>query len=275
MWTQEQRKKKSLQQKAIWASRSQEEKSSITANAVSAMNQSRTAEIEKRRLEIMRSPEVRSKISVSSKIRAQTPESKKYFELSRQNGFGSGHVITDHHKKILSSTMTQTAKNTIAKGLKWGGGGLNKGKSPTLESIEKGRRTIQELIRQGKFNPALNGTRHNNSWVDTRFGRIHCLSSWESTRIKKLNSIPWISDVKKDEVRIPYFDKEKNRIRIYIVDFLITYLNGSQVLEEVKPEYRCKTPQSISKFDAAKTYAENHGMIFRVVDTVDKLWRLL
>lgn len=54
------------------------------------------------------------------------------------------------------------------------------------------------------------------------------------------------------------------KIRHYVIDCLIEYVDGRKILVEFKPSCHLSDPKNIAKFDAANTFANENGMLFEV-----------
>jgi hypothetical protein len=88
------------------------------------------------------------------------------------------------------------------------------------------------------------------------------MSSWELRRWKELDSDPRVATYGVQPLRIPYtFEGSRN----YVPDALITYIDGSVVLEEIKPRPLMARPKNQAKFAAARDYCSAKGWEFRVV----------
>lgn len=62
--------------------------------------------------------------------------------------------------------------------------------------------------------------------------------------------------------RIEYL--HKGLVRNYVIDLLIEYSNGKKMLVEIKPSCYLENSKNIDKFDAARKFSLENGMIFEV-----------
>lgn len=95
-------------------------------------------------------------------------------------------------------------------------------------------------------------------------------------------NVEWFSS---EELVIPYKCKTDGLPHRYFVDFVIKFKNGRTVIVEVKPSAQCKPPKTgrgrkkqvlneeimtwaknVSKWEAAKQYAEKMGYQFQIWD---------
>lgn len=114
-------------------------------------------------------------------------------------------------------------------------------------------------------------------------------SSWEKMVMIWCDNNPDIIKWGSETVVIPYVSKIDNKQHRYFVDFYIQFKDGRKFLVEVKPRIQTKEPvktkkktekryiqevttyaKNISKWEAAKRFAENHGAKF-LVWTEDEL----
>lgn len=113
-------------------------------------------------------------------------------------------------------------------------------------------------------------------------------SSWELRFMQfcdnNVNILKWGSE----EIRIPYIKPTTKKIHNYFPDFFIMYRNskGDIVKEviEIKPKKEAVMTKksstydkvaiaiNMAKWEAAKQFCENHGMIFRIL-TEDSLFK--
>lgn len=138
------------------------------------------------------------------------------------------------------------------------------------------------MAYKGKYNPKNPGKYIGN------IKDIVWRSLWERGVMKwcdeNTNVIKWNSE----GVVIPYVLLEDNSVHRYFMDFYIQFSNGKKVLVEVKPSAQTKPPKqspkspnnyrsrnrliketrtyskNISKWKAAKSFADKHGMEFLI-----------
>lgn len=88
-------------------------------------------------------------------------------------------------------------------------------------------------------------------------------SSWEEKIVNDLDNDQEIESFIYEPFSIRY-ENNKKEIRNYIPDLLITYKNGQQKLVEIKPEYLINTEKNLCKFDAARNYCQEKGLLFEI-----------
>lgn len=127
---------------------------------------------------------------------------------------------------------------------------------------------------EGKFDylPLVGGLGKKEHFCSKKTGKtIFCHSSWESLRVRAFERDAAIVTYRKDPVRIPY--SLNGRAHYYVPDFLIEYLDGRHVLEELKPAFNFihKREEVTAKFTAAKQFCKQAGLQFRILTTVGEL----
>lgn len=107
-----------------------------------------------------------------------------------------------------------------------------------------------------------------NSWgirtsYISRFGNTHrCSSLIERRRMIELDNDETVSYWTRSVDIIPYYDSEKQRFRSYNPDLLITYLNGNQVVEEIKGQV---TQNTFDKAIVAMDWYRSLNISYRIL----------
>ncbi len=132
------------------------------------------------------------------------------------------------------------------------------------------------MTYKGKFKPK-NVNKYNGD-----YNNIYYRSSWELSLMVWLDNNPNVKNWSSETVVIPYLCEIDKKIHRYFPDFKITFDNNKTYLVEVKPENQTTTPvkrsrktkkyinesiryiQNISKWKAAKKYAEDRNWIFSI-----------
>ncbi len=96
---------------------------------------------------------------------------------------------------------------------------------------------------------------------------IHTDSTYEYARLEHLDGIGAIAKIGRCSDRIPY--EFAGRKRSYIPDFRIEYVDGSVIVEEVKPSRWVTDPKVRAKVDAASAFYSVLGIVFRVITEGD------
>jgi len=104
---------------------------------------------------------------------------------------------------------------------------------------------------------------YKKGWVVLeRLGiEVYYHSSYELKALLQLDSCPMVSEVSRKSIRIQY-KKEDGSTHYYIPDLLITTIDGSNYIVEVKPNCFVDDKENRVKSEAAIRYAARHNMIF-------------
>ena len=108
-------------------------------------------------------------------------------------------------------------------------------------------------------------------------------SGWELAVMVWLDGKESVKKWSSEEIVIPYKCRTDGRLHRYFVDFKVTFTNDTVLLVEVKPARETKPPvmkkgkrkathikesltfaKNLSKWEAAKVYAERKGWTFQV-----------
>lgn len=90
-----------------------------------------------------------------------------------------------------------------------------------------------------------------------------CRSPIELNYFKELDNDENVLSYLPEPCKIPY--QYENKDSNYIPDVLIHYKNGMKKLVEVKVLKEVSEPRNIAKFIAAKEYAKNNGIEFKII----------
>jgi len=142
--------------------------------------------------------------------------------------------------------------------------GLTKHTDERLKKLgEKLSAIIADKIVKGewKHNTGFKGEHYvgvKNGGVET-----YLRSSYESKYARFLDSDENVSFWAHEPFRIPYFFD--GSVHNYVPDFLVTFLDGSKKLVEVKPAVLTETPVNTAKSSAARSWCETNGVVFTIV----------
>lgn len=136
-----------------------------------------------------------------------------------------------------------------------------KGFKHSLESIQRQREALIQLILEGRANPQDSYNKCRSKLITTtKAGEIRCHSSWEAAYANYLDTDPSVLSFVKDKIRIPYFDGIKKRV--YITDFFVELVSGEKLLVEVKPKELLLDDVIPLKTEAAKQWCASNGAKF-------------
>lgn len=103
---------------------------------------------------------------------------------------------------------------------------------------------------------------------DRRGQQYHYDSRWELWRMEALDRAG--VEFRREALRIPYFFE--GRRHTYLPDFMVNYWEEGEQrvrIEEVKPSSFNNDPQNIAKWMAAKSFCDNLGYDFRIINERD------
>ena len=102
---------------------------------------------------------------------------------------------------------------------------------------------------------------HRSNKIYTKGGL--CRSPIELEYFNELDRDDNVLNYLPEPFKIPY--QYENKDSNYIPDVLIHYVNGMKKLVEIKVLKEVSEPRNIAKFNAAKEYARNNGMEFKII----------
>lgn len=86
-------------------------------------------------------------------------------------------------------------------------------------------------------------------------------SSWEKEVCKFLDADPNVLEYGYECVSIPYISNLRTKkVRLYFPDFLVTYVNGTKKLIEVKRKDKLNDPKVLKKAEAAREWSKKQGI---------------
>jgi len=95
-------------------------------------------------------------------------------------------------------------------------------------------------------------------------------SGWEYAYFQYLDNNQDVKSYEYESLKIPYLSNKKSgKIRNYIPDFIITYVDGTILIVEIKPKRFLEKLQIKKKLIAAKEYAEKNKIQFKVLTEDD------
>jgi len=159
-----------------------------------------------------------------------------------------------------------------------GGRGWNKGlTADTDERVARQRKAAVAVMRTKEWREARSrqkaaqiatGTYYKRGYHQSpKVGLVYFMSGWEERRWKELDGDDTVVTYEQHPCRIPYLWEGIQHL--YLPDVLITYQDGVQVLEEIKPrkiveEAKRKQNKTAKKLEAGEEYASNQGWKWRI-----------
>jgi hypothetical protein len=141
------------------------------------------------------------------------------------------------------------------------------------EAFKKAHRAgLLRAVEAGKFDfvRRLGGYGKQEIFFSKKNGEeIFCASSWESKRVRTLEKDADVASYKKEPFKIRY--RLGGHIHHYYPDFLVTYVDGRRVLEEVKPSAMLEFDAVKAKMMAVKAYCRRAGLTFRFLGSYEEL----
>lgn len=168
------------------------------------------------------------------------------------------------------------------------GSGYFKGKTQTrdhrrknslgvLKAIKSGRldpgKNVREFIAAGGskkyWNSRVNRGTHGMFYSRKNRKKLRYDSSWELERMQYLEADETVVSYKKNPVQIPY--ALNGQAHYYFPDFMVEYVNGTKVLEEVKPKAFLKDSKNVEKIKVARLFCKRLGIKFRILSSKKEL----
>ena len=168
-------------------------------------------------------------------------------KLIRSN-FMSSLNKTEEQKLRVSRRMLNN-DNTL--GFKWSVESKNNlSKSITESWTKQSRIDNHKIVDSFKYK--------SGSYFSIKTHRDHHYrSSYELTALVIFDADPNITYFESESVRIRYTDYDEKE-RWYIVDFLVSYIDETKKLIEIKPQHMMNDLTNINKFEAAKEYCKDN-----------------
>lgn len=136
------------------------------------------------------------------------------------------------------------------------------GRRHSDEAREKMSETKSCLIAEGRFRAY--GTNNRKGWYESsKAGRCFYRSSWELAVMQHLDADDDVCTWSFEKIRIPY--RLNNNKRWYVPDFLVTRVNGTRQLIEVKPREFVNADRPRLKAEAAQRWCEENDATYVIV----------
>lgn len=95
-------------------------------------------------------------------------------------------------------------------------------------------------------------------------------SGWELVYFQHLDSDENVKEFFSEPFKIPYVSNVRSKkLRNYIPDLLVVFVDGSRKLIEVKPTSKLDQPVNVKKFNAARQWCNDQATEFVLVTEVD------
>ncbi len=119
---------------------------------------------------------------------------------------------------------------------------------------------------------------HTGMYTSIKTGQeCNYRSSWELKYLMWLDANDSVKTFAYESIKIPYVSNLKTgKIRHYIPDIFVEFVDGSKMLIEVKPSKRLTQLAVKKKIDAGILWSQAHGATFKVITELElKLLGLL
>lgn len=113
----------------------------------------------------------------------------------------------------------------------------------------------------GGVNPSWKGIKRGYFFSNKNKEEFYYGSSYELKAFKLLEDM---TDVLKYSKCSTWIDYEFEGHRRYLPDILITYVDGTKQIVEVKPEYLCNVAKNKAKFEVGERFCKEHNMRYSV-----------
>lgn len=175
-------------------------------------------------------------------------------------GYADGSIVHGFiGKKHTDETKVILRKKSIERGMDKAENNPMFGKKHSKESRQSMSKTKTACILQGKYAGWFSKGKYFSNKLEKE---IYYQSSWEKQFFEHLDTDALVSSFVPQPLSIPYYYKEYKRH--YIPDIMITYLDGSGKLVEIKPSAFVNMEINKEKFAAARAYCAERNIQFEV-----------
>jgi hypothetical protein len=187
--------------------------------------------------------------------RKQVAARKVANRLHKEGRAGSGHFKYHEYPQEGVEKCRQATLRKIAEG--------------TLDPAENIRKFIKAGGSPKYWNSRVNHGTHGMFYSTKNKKRFRYDSSWELERMKYLETDDTVVSYRKNPVQIPY--ALNGQAHYYFPDFMVEYVDGSKVLEEIKPPAFLNDPKNIEKVKVARLFCRRIGVKFRILSSRKEL----
>lgn len=122
---------------------------------------------------------------------------------------------------------------------------------------------IRRIIKSGSKN-GMYKSKHGNYKPVKSFDTLTYDSSWELLFMKLMDNNKSVISIRRANFKIPYKDSNKED-RNYIPDFIITLINGDEVLVEIKPQRLRDKFNNFEKYLAGKKFCYKNNLKYLIL----------
>lgn len=130
------------------------------------------------------------------------------------------------------------------------------------------RPEVRDALSRLRVSQIQAGGYYDRGYHDSpKAGRVYYMSGWELQRWQELDQDPEVTQYMRSPCCIPY--QWEGSLHRYVPDVLITYRNGSKILEEIKPLPLLRNPSKwqgklLAKVRAGEDFAKVQGWGWRI-----------
>ncbi len=108
---------------------------------------------------------------------------------------------------------------------------------------------------------------HTGTYTSIKTGEAYSFrSGWEELLMQHLDVEPSVKSWEYETITIQYISNKKTgKLRKYIPDFVVDYIDGHREILEVKPSRRVQQVKIQKKLKAGEQYCDAHGLTFKVI----------
>lgn len=111
---------------------------------------------------------------------------------------------------------------------------------------------------------------HTGVHASPKAGDCRYRSGWELVLMQRLDADPTVAAYLYEGVEVPYVSNQKTgKVRHYWPDFLVTRIDGTRELIEVKPARKVGQSTVKKKLVAGQAWATAHGVAWVVLTEVE------
>jgi len=130
--------------------------------------------------------------------------------------------------------------------------------------------SLKECCLARKKRRKRKGHYHTGVHVSVKGGECKYRSGWELKYMEHMDSDDKVLRFEYEQVKIPYISNVRTgKIRHYYPDFLVTYVDGTQKLVEIKPKKRLDQAKVTKKLKAAEVWCREHGVTLAVLTEIE------
>jgi hypothetical protein len=111
---------------------------------------------------------------------------------------------------------------------------------------------------------------HTGTYPSIKGGECSYRSGWELAYMQYLDSNPDVASFEYETLKLPYISNYKTaRVKWYIPDVLVNYVNGEKKLVEIKPKKKTEQAQIVKKAEAGRVWCSEHGAVYEFITEIE------